>query len=94
MARAKKEAAPEKKKGGRAPNPDAQNGISPPKAGTSSALVWAACDKLAAKADGGNPKQGDVKAELEKKNPDLNPATISTQIARWRTFHGLTQPRA
>lgn len=93
MARAKKEVATEKKAGGRAPNPDAQNGVSPPKAGTGSALVWAACDKLAAKVDGGNPKQGDVKAELDKKNPDMNPATVSTQIARWRQFHGLTVAR-
>lgn len=94
MARAKKEVAAEKKPGGRAPNPDAQNGVSPPKAGTSSAAVWAACDKLAAKAENGNPKQGDVKAELEKKTPDLNAATVSTQIARWRQFHGLTVARA
>lgn len=93
MARAKKEAPAEKKTGGRQPNPDAQNGVSPPKAGTLSAAVWAVCDKLAAKAEGGNPKMGDVKAEVEKKNPDANGSTVNTQIARWRMFHGLVTPR-
>ena len=93
MARTKKEPATEAKASGRAPNPDAQNGVSPPTAGTASAAVWAACDKLAAKAENGNPKQGDVKAEVAKKSPDANPATVSTQIARWRQFHGLTVSR-
>ena len=67
MARAKKEATEQAAPRGRAPNPAAQNGVSPPNAGTASAAVWAACDKLAAKAESGNPVMGEVLAEVAKK---------------------------
>lgn len=91
MARAKKEE--ETTKPGRKPNPDAQNGVSPPNAGTASAAVWAVCDKLAAKSESGTPTPAAVIEEVTKKNPDMNPATIKTQIARWRQFHGFVTPR-
>ena len=90
MAKAKKEAA---EVTGRKPNPDAQNGVPPPKAGTNSAAVWAVCDKLAVKAENGNPKAGAVIEAVLAKN-EINEATIKTQLARWRTFHGLTVARA
>jgi hypothetical protein len=91
MARAKKEATAEAKPRGRQPNPDAQNGVSPPKAGTASAAVWAVCDKLHDKDTAATPSI--VIAEVQKKHADMNPATIKTQIARWRQFHGMVTPR-
>lgn len=92
MARAKKEASAEPAKRGRAPNPDAQNGVSPPKAGTVSAEVWAVCDKQAAKGE--MPKPSEVLEAVLKKNAAANPATVKTQIARWRQFNGYVTPRA
>ena len=93
MAKAKAEATTEAKPRGRAPNPDAQNGVSPPAAKTASALVWAACDKSAAKTESGAPVPADVIAEVLKKNPDMNQSTIKTQIARYRQFHGMVTAR-
>jgi len=93
MARAKKEVTEEAAPRGRKPNPDAQNGVAPPAAGTASAAVWAAADKLAAKAENGSPSPAAVLAEVQKKLPEVNPSTVKTQIARWRTFHGLVTPR-
>lgn len=93
MAKAKKKEAETEARRGREPNPDAQNGVSPPKAGTASAVVWAACDKLAAKAESGTPTPADVVAEVLKKLPEANASTIKTQIARWRQFNGHTVAR-
>ena len=92
MAKAKAEAA-ESKPRGRAPHPDTKNGVAPPAAKTASAAVWSACDKSAAKQESGSPVPADVLAEVLKKNPDMNPSTIKTQIARWRQHHGLVTAR-
>lgn len=91
MAKAKaevKDAAPR----GRKPNPDAMNGVSPPAAKTASALVWEVADKIHAKGD--QPVPSTVIEQVQKKNADMNPATIKTQLARWRQFHGMVTPRA
>lgn len=91
MAKAKpavKEAAPR----GRKPNPDAQNGVAPPAAKTASALVWEVADKLHAKGE--QPVPSVVVEQVQKKKADMNVATIKTQLARWRQFHGMVTPRA
>jgi hypothetical protein len=93
MARAKKEVDAEAKPRGRQQNPDSQNGVAPPAAGTASAAVWAACDKLAAKSETGTPSPKAVIEEVQKKNPDVNVSTAKTQIARWRQYHGMVTPR-
>lgn len=91
MAKAKtevKEAAPR----GRKPNPDAQNGVAPPAAKTTSALVWEVADKI--HANGGHPVPSAVIEQVQKKNAEVNTSTIKTQLARWRQFHGMVTPRA
>lgn len=90
MAKAKtetKEAAPR----GRKPNPDAQNGVAPPAAKTTSALIWEVADKIHAKGE--QPVPSAVIEQVQKKNPDANTSTIKTQLARWRQFHGMVEPR-
>lgn len=92
MAKAK-DVTTEAKPRGRAPHPDAQNGVAPPGKGTTSAIVWAECDRSAKKNDG-VPVPKDVIAAVLDKNEGLNPSTIKTQIARWRQFHGLVTQKA
>jgi hypothetical protein len=92
MAKAKKEPTTEAKPRGRAPNPEAKNGVSPPAAGTTSAAVWAVCDKLNGKGTAATPSV--VAEEVMKKHPDVNLSTLKTQIARWRQFNGMTVARA
>jgi hypothetical protein len=78
---AKKEAAPVAEK-------DTQNGITRPAEGSASRLVWDTIESL-----GGNPKAGEVVAAVKVASPDANDSTIKTQLARWRTYSGLTVPR-
>jgi hypothetical protein len=90
MAKAKAattEAAPK----GRKPNPDSQNGVAPPSAKTAGAMVWEIADRIHAKGD--QPVPSAVIEQVTKKNPDMNVSTIKTQLARWRQFHGMVQPR-
>jgi len=83
-----KEAAAKK---GRAPNPDAKNGIAPPKEGTSSAAVWDACEQLKGTELGVVPSA--VIAALAADNLTMNSSTVKTQIARWRQFNGMVKSR-
>lgn len=87
MAKAKAAEA-EAKPRGRAPNPDAQNGVAPPNKGTASATVWAECDR-SAKKNNGVPVPKDVIEAVVAKNGEMAASTIKTQIARWRQFNGL-----
>lgn len=63
-----------------------QRGITQPKDGTKTRAVWNLADALSA------AKQGPVAiSELmpEAQKAGLNDATIRTQYARWKTFHGV-----
>lgn len=60
--------------------------ITPPKAGTTSARVWALADELSA-LTGLSAKRSDVLAAAEKEG--INRATAATQFGLWRTFHGI-----
>lgn len=91
MAKAKTETKDACAPRGRKPNPDAQNGVAPPAAKTASAAVWEIADKLHAKGE--QPVPSVVIELVQKKNPDANVSTIKTQLARWRQFHGMVEPR-
>lgn len=90
MAKAKA-AATETAPRGRKPNPDAQNGVSPPAAKTVSAAVWEIADRVHAKGE--QPVPSIVIEQVQKKNPEANVSTIKTQLARWRQFHGMVEQR-
>lgn len=76
----------EKVKTPRAPNPDARNGVSPPKEGTVSAAIWAVLDDLP-------EEQRTAKFVADALGEGVNKATVNTQVARWRAYNGLTTPR-
>ena len=78
-------------KRGRAPNPDAKNGIAPPKEGTSSAAVWDACEQLKETEAGAVPSA--VIAALAADKLTINSSTVKTQIARWRQFNGMVKAK-
>ena len=67
---------------------DTKNGVTRPATSTASGLVWDVIDSL-----GGNPKAGDVVKAVQEQSADANVSTIKTQLARWRTYHGLTVAR-
>ena len=57
-----------------------QNGQTQPKAGTTCAQVWGLCDV----------HNGERKAVLAAGlAANINPHTVKTQLARWRTFNGI-----
>lgn len=64
-----------------------QNGITMPKEGTNCANIWAKADEMS-KAIQGPVAVGDLMDLLMKEG--YNEATIKTQYARWRKFHGVT----
>lgn len=65
---------------------DTKNGITRPKAGTKTGIVWELADKISAK-NKEEASRKEVLAACEKKN--LNPATAATQYGRWRKYYGL-----
>jgi len=65
---------------------DQQNGVTRPKEGTTSAEIWAILDAL--------PEGERTSKHVSASLPEANKATINTQTARWRAYHGLTVPRA
>ena len=77
-----------------APEPvakDAKNGVTRPKAGTTTGRVWETADKMSEAA--GEPAER--KAIMEACVAlGINKATVSTQLGNWRKYHGLTAPRA
>jgi ATPase subunit of ABC transporter with duplicated ATPase domains len=62
-----------------------QNGIRRPKEGTTCGKVWAIFDKLS--ADSGKPA---TIGDSLKAADGMADATVRTQYARWRKFHGIT----
>ena len=64
-----------------------QNGIVRPKAGTSCGKIWALADSLSQKI--GAPVTIKALAEIAEAE-GYNEATIKTQYARWRKYHGVT----
>lgn len=64
-----------------------QNGVVRPKATSACGKIWEIADQLSAKA--GSPVA--IAALLETAQAEgYNEATIKTQYARWRKFHGVT----
>jgi uncharacterized protein with ParB-like and HNH nuclease domain len=63
-----------------------QNGVVRPKNGTETGRVWLICDNLF-EQNKIVPKRNFVLSETAKMQ--INPATASTQFARWKKFHSL-----
>lgn len=84
--------APKEPKAPREPKApvDMQNGVSRPSNGSLCAVIWDKATELS------NAKGEPVtKSELEKGlDSSVNASTISTQLGRWRKYHGLVTPRA
>ena len=84
----KREAKPPKPKKEKLPELEQRNGVTRPrpKAEGSTARVWEIADGISAKES--RPAQrGEVLEAGEALG--INPATISTQYARWRKFYGI-----
>jgi len=63
-----------------------QNGVTRPKDGTKTAVVWEVADAIS--ANQGKPaRRKDVIEECMKR--EMSAATAATQYGRWRKFHGL-----
>lgn len=81
-----KKAAEEAKSAAKAATPE-QNGIKRPKSGTATGRVWEIADHISGQLEA----PASIRAVLEAgKAEGLNDATIKTQYARWRQFHGVT----
>ena len=66
---------------------DVQNGITRPKAGTSSARVWEVADMVSKKVK--KPAKRKDVLDIVVDQEGLNSATASTQFGRWRQYNGL-----
>lgn len=62
-----------------------QNGVTRPKAGTTTGKVWDACDALSAET--GVPA---IVGDVMKRATGIAEATVRTQYAKWRKYHGVT----
>ncbi len=67
-----------------------QNGITRPRAGSTTGRIWDICDSLSAAA-GAPAARKDIIAACEAEG--MNKATITTQHARWRKFNGLVKAK-
>lgn len=90
-AKAKKAAEREAAKAAKAAEKEAnkmpsQNGVTRPKPTTACGRIWAVCDDLSAKRKAPTPIEGVKEVCLAE---GINIATIKTQYARWRKFHGV-----
>ncbi|MBL4904253.1 MAG: hypothetical protein JKY62_16645 [Desulfocapsa sp.] len=65
---------------------DSANGITRPKAGTKTGIVWAIADDLSAKLKEPVGRKAVLEAAAGK---ELNAATAATQYGRWRKYNGL-----
>lgn len=92
--RADKKAAKEKEKADKKAAKEAakaaakqpeQNGITRPKTGTVTGNAWAVFDELSQKSGAPATIGDSIKAA-----PQIAEATVRTQYARWRKFHGIT----
>lgn len=63
-----------------------QNGITRPKSGTKTGLVWEIADKISAELQKPAPRKSVLEAAQKE---DINVATATTQYGRWRKFNGL-----
>lgn len=70
---------------------DVQNGVPRPRSGTSTGRVWEICDELADGSKGELPARTAVVEVADREG--INANTVSTQMARWRKYHGLNNPR-
>ena len=66
---------------------DVQNGVTRPKAGTKTGIVWEIADALSAKAGAPAGRKVVLEAAAEQ---ELNASTAATQYGRWRKYNGLT----
>ncbi len=64
----------------------AQNGVTRPKAGTSTGRVWELADRITAKTKEHATSAAVLEAFTKEGG---NPATGATQYSRWRTFNGV-----
>lgn len=80
---AKKEEAKAAKEAAKMPK---QNDVRRPKAGTTTGKVWAIFDTLSA-STGAPALIGDA---IKQTTGTIPEATVRTQYARWRKFHGIT----
>lgn len=84
-----------KKKENTEPKPvvekDIRNGAQRPRPGTLTGRVWEICDELADGSKGELPARTAVMEVADKEG--LNANMVSTQMARWRKYHGLNNPR-
>lgn len=62
-----------------------QNDVTRPKAETTTGKAWAVFDALSAET--GKPA---LIGDALKRAPEIAEATVRTQYARWRKFHGIT----
>lgn len=79
----KKEEAKAAKEAAKQPK---QNDVRRPKAGTTTGKVWAIFDSLS-QSTGAPALIGDAMKQVAGSIPE---ATVRTQFARWRKFHGIT----
>lgn len=69
---------------------DQQNGVTRPRPNTITGRVWEIADEIS-NANAAPAERGAVMAQgLEE---GIHRATISTQLGRWRKYHGLVVPR-
>lgn len=89
--KAKAPKVPKEPKAKRDPLPK-ENGVTRPKAGTSTGRVWEIVEQLKGrKAD--VPKRAEVIEAAVAEG--INPSTAATQYGRWRQFHGfMREPRS
>jgi hypothetical protein len=69
----------------------AQNGVTRPKAGTTTGRVWEISDEISKK----NGAPADRKTVIEQVVAEgINASTGATQYGKWRKFHGLVGEKA
>lgn len=66
---------------------DSQHGVTRPKAGSKTGMVWEIADKMSAKLKEPAGRGAVIEAATAK---EINPSTAATQYGRWRKYNGLT----
>lgn len=70
---------------------DERNGVTRPKAGTQTGMVWDICDELSKAANAPAERKPVVDRCTAA---GINPSTAATQYGKWRKYHGLVNERA
>jgi len=70
---------------------DEKNGVTRPRAGTSTGKVWEIADAISQETK----SPADRKSVVAKcTEAGINPSTAATQYGKWRKYHGLVAERA